>query len=87
MMDIKFRICIAKTPKRTKPVADIFFEDTQWAEVSQDDPELKIEFFPGPDHQPWHLSQTAAEDALQLASERLTAGTKTYPKDSLKRIR
>lgn len=84
-MEMKYRICIAKTPDRTKPVADIFFEDTQWAEVNQDGPELQIEFFPGPNHQPWHLSPAATESALQLASERLTAGTKTYRRDSLKK--
>ena len=85
-MEIKYRICIAKAPDRKKPVADIFFEDAQWAEVNQDGPELQIEFFPGPDNRPWHLSQTATERALQSASERLTAGTKMYRKDSLKKV-
>jgi len=84
-MEMKYRICIAKTPDRTKPVAEIFFEGTQWAEVNQDGPELQIEFFPGPNHQPLLLATAATESALQLASERLTAGTKTYRRDSLKK--
>ena len=84
-MEIKYRICIEKAPGRQKPVADIFFEETQWAEINQEGPELQVKFFPGPDGQPWHLSQAAAENALQDASERLTAGTRHADRTSVRK--
>jgi hypothetical protein len=54
-------------------VAEIFFDNVQWAEVSQEDNTLEVEFYPRPDKQPWKLGLSSAINALNQAEHKLIA--------------
>jgi hypothetical protein len=70
MKDV-YRVCISSPPDREKLVAELFFGDVQWAEVSQEQGVLKVEFYPRPDGQPWRISLASAIEALKEAKSRL----------------
>jgi hypothetical protein len=70
-MEDQYRICISSPPDRKGVVAEIFFGRCQWAELSQDDEEPKLEFYSRPDGKPWTISLRATEEALAAAKERL----------------
>ena len=68
------RICISSPPDREKLVAEIIFEDVQWAEINQEKDVLEIEFYPRPDGQFWRISFVDAITALDEARRRLIGG-------------
>ncbi len=70
-MKDKHRICISSPPDREKLVAEIFFGDTQWAEVNQEREALEVEFYPRPDGEPWRIDYQDAVSALDEAKRRL----------------
>jgi hypothetical protein len=70
-MGDKHRICISSPPDREKLVAEIFFGDTQWAELSQERGALELEFYPRPDGGPWRIAYQGAVNALDEAKRRL----------------
>ena len=70
-MSDKVRMCISSPPDREKLVAEIFFGPNQWAELSQEDGTLKVEFYPLPNGDFWQLSFDEAIDALEEAKKRL----------------
>ncbi|MES2345428.1 MAG: hypothetical protein V4494_05790 [Chlamydiota bacterium] len=51
----KFSITVASLPNRDQLVAEIFYEDVQWVEISQDTGELIIEFYPHPTQEYWQF--------------------------------
>jgi len=67
----KYRLCLSSPPDREKLVAEIFFGDVQWAEVSQERDVLEIEFYPRPDGEPWRIGFSSAINALEEAKRRL----------------
>jgi hypothetical protein len=70
-MNDNHRICISSPPDREKLVAEIFFGDTQWAEINQERKALEIEFYPRPDGKPWRIDYQHALSALNEAKRRL----------------
>jgi hypothetical protein len=70
-MKDKHRICISSPPDREKLVAEIFFGDTQWAEINQEHEALEVEFYPRSDGEPWRIDYQAALSALDEAKRRL----------------
>lgn len=70
-MNDKHRICISSPPDREKVVAEIFFGDTQWAEINQECEALEVEFYPRPDGEPWRIEYQDALKALDEAKRRL----------------
>lgn len=73
-MKDKQQICISSPPDRERLVAEIFFGETQWAEVNQEGEVLEVEFYPRPDGEPWRIDLQDALNALDEAKRRL-AGT------------
>lgn len=65
------RICISSPPDREKLVAEIFFDNEEWAELNQEDETLKLEFYPRPNGEFWQLSWDEVIAALQEARKRL----------------
>ena len=65
------RICISSPPDREKLVAEVFFGDTQWAEINQEREALEVEFCPRPDGEPWRIDYEGALKALDEAKRRL----------------
>lgn len=70
-MSRQLRICISSPPDRERLVAEIFFDNTQWAELSQEDGTLRLEFYPLPTGESWQLSWDEVTSALEQAKERL----------------
>jgi len=70
-MNDKYRICISSPPDREKLVAEVFFAETQWAEINQERDALEVEFYPRPDGEPWRIAYQDALNALDAAKRRL----------------
>ena len=70
-MKDKHRICISSPPDREKLVAEIFFGDTQWAEINQERDALEVEIYPRPDGEAWRIDYQDAINALDEANRRL----------------
>ncbi len=66
------RISLASPPDRERLVAEVFFDDVQWAEVNQEADELEVEFYARPDNEPWRMPLATAIDALSRAKDELT---------------
>lgn len=67
----KFRITIASLPDREEVVAEVFYDNVQWAEISQESDELLIQFYPHPRKEYWEFPAEEALQALQQAKDKL----------------
>jgi hypothetical protein len=67
----EFRICISSPPDREKLVAEIFFGDTQWAEINQEGDILEVEFYPRPDGKAWRIEYQDVIRVLDQAKQKL----------------
>ena len=65
------RMDIASPPDRERLVAEIFYEDGQWAEINQESEALTVALYPRPDGKPWSFPLLDAVAALQIAAKRL----------------
>ena len=66
-----YRICISSPPDREKLVAEIFFGDSQWAEINQEQGDYQIEFYPRVDNNPWRIDFSNAISILNEAKQKL----------------
>jgi len=71
MNSSRFRISISSPPDRELLVAEVFFDDVQWAELNQESGALKLELYPRPDSQPWVFDLEEALQTLQAARIKL----------------
>lgn len=67
----KIRIVIASVPDRDKLVAELWFGDAQWAELSNDLGDLILQIYANPTGQPWEFSPEDVVDSLQRAKSAL----------------
>ena len=67
----KFRITIASLPDREEVVAEVLYDNVQWAEISQESDELLIQFYPHPRQEYWEFSAEEAIKTLQQAKDKL----------------
>ena len=72
--ETKMRVTIASPPDREKLVAEVLYEDEQWAEINQESGALKLEIYPRRNGQPWTFALSEALLALQTAQARLLEG-------------
>lgn len=70
-MKNKHRILLASPPDRERLVAEIFFDDIQWAEINQEREGLEVEFYARPDGEPWRIDYQVAIDAMDEAKRKL----------------
>ena len=66
----KFCITIASLPNRENLVAEIFYENVQWVEISQETEELIIQFYSHPRQEYWEFPLDEALEALEKAKKR-----------------
>ena len=66
-----FRITIASLPDRENLVAEIFYDDTQWVEISQETPQMFIQFYSHPTKDYWEFPVEEALEILEKAKKRL----------------
>jgi len=64
-------ISISSPPDREKLVAEIFFDNEQFAELNQDGENLCVEFYPRQDNQAWQLEFDQVVFAFAEAKKRL----------------
>jgi hypothetical protein len=68
----RLTIDVASVPDRERVVAEIFFDDGQWAEVlCENDEALEVECYPKPDGSPWRLRYDVPCSALDRAARAL----------------
>lgn len=67
----KFEIVIASLPERERLVAEIFYEDVQWVEISQETEELTIQFCSHPRKEYWEFPFEEALEILKQARDEL----------------
>jgi hypothetical protein len=70
-MAIETRICISSPPDREKLVAEIFFDNEQWAELNQEEGSLTLEIYPRHDGNFWQLSFEQVLEAMNEAKRKL----------------
>lgn len=66
-----YRICISSPPDREKLVAEIFFGNSQWAEINQEQGDYQIEFYPRVDRSPWIIGFSSVIKILNEAKKKL----------------
>lgn len=67
----KFRIIIASLPDRERVVAEISYDNVQWAEISQETDELIVQFYKHPRKDFWEFPLEEALQALEQAKKSL----------------
>jgi hypothetical protein len=70
-MNTQYRIQLASLPDREQLVAEILFDDIQWAELNHDQGPVEVEFYARPDNAPWRIPYDVALSALRDAKARL----------------
>ncbi len=68
----KFYITIGSLPHREALVAAIFYDDFQFAEISEDTGETLIEFYPNLNKRYWEFKLDELMEVLEEAKKRLT---------------
>lgn len=66
-----FKIIIASLPDREYPVAEISYDNVQWAEISQETDDLVIQFYPHPNKKCWEFQLDEAIAVLEMAKKKL----------------
>ena len=68
----KFEIVIASLPNRERVVAEIYYENKCWVEISQEkEEELMIQFYSYPDQKYWEFTYNEAVKVLEEAKNKL----------------
>ena len=75
----KFQIIIASLPDRERVVAEIYYNNMHWAEISQEGKEPLIQFYPHPHEKWWEFSYAEAIQVLEQAKNKLFKGSCNDP--------
>ena len=67
----ELRITIASLPDRENLVAEISYKHYQFAEISQEEKEMKIQFYSHPKQKYWEFSLEEIQDIIEKAKNRL----------------
>ncbi len=70
-----FRITLVHLPDRNHLVSEIIYNGVQWAEISQKNGKLVIQFYSHPKHEYWEFSCEDALKILEQAKNRLLKKT------------
>ena len=62
-----FRITVISLPDREDLVAEIFYKNEQWAEISQETGELLVQFYNSDNQNYWEFSLSEAIQVLESA--------------------
>jgi hypothetical protein len=67
----KFEILIATLPQRENPVAEVYYNNMYWVQISQEKEELVVQFYPHPNEKYWEFSLDEALEVLEQAKKKL----------------
>ena len=66
-----FEILIASLPYRERLVAEIYYDNMYWVQISQEDEELLVQFYPHPTEKCWAFPLEEALKVLAQARNKL----------------
>lgn len=66
----KFEIIIVSLPEKERLVAEIYYDNMYWVQISQETDELIIQFYAHPTQKYWEFPLDEALGALQQAKKR-----------------
>ena len=66
-----FEITVVSLPHREELVAEIYYQNQQWVEISQETGELIIQFYPHPRQKYWEFPLEQALQALEQAKKKM----------------
>lgn len=64
-----FRIVIASLPDRAKRVCEIYYNNVEWAEISQENQEIMIQFYSNLTKDYWEFPFEVAIEILEKAKK------------------
>lgn len=67
----KFEIIIASLPHRERLVAEVYYNNMYWAQISQEQLELVVNFYSHPTEAYWEFSLEEAMQVLEQAKNKL----------------
>jgi len=67
----KFEIIIASLPYRERLVAEIYYDNMYWVQISQEEEELIVQFYSHPIEKYWAFSFEEALKVLEQARNKL----------------
>ena len=67
----KFYIALVGLVDRDNLISEIYFQGIQWAEISQETEEVRIQFYPHPYQEYWEFEVDEAILAIKLAKAKL----------------
>jgi hypothetical protein len=67
----KFEIILASVPDRERLVAEVHYVNTYWAELSQENEEVMIQFYSHPTEKCWEFPLDKALEVLEKAKREL----------------
>jgi len=65
-----FRILIASLPDRENCVCEIYYQNIEWAEISQESNEVLVQFYPHPYCDYWEFPLDVALEVLSVAKKK-----------------
>lgn len=65
-----FRIVIASLPDRENCVCEIYYDQIEWAEISQENKEIIIQFYKHPFQDYWEFPMDIALEILKQAKKK-----------------
>ena len=69
----KFEIMIATLPHREHPVAEIYYNNMYWVQISQEEDEPVIQFYSHPTEKCWEFRLEEGLEAIEKAKRKLLA--------------
>lgn len=67
----KFEILIASLPHRERLVAEIYYDNMYWVQISQEEEELVVQFYSHPTEKYWTFPFEEALKVLEQAKKKL----------------
>lgn len=66
-----FEIIISTLPHKERPIAEIYYKNMYWAQISQETDDLAINFYSHPIKKCWEFSFDQAMQILEQAKDKL----------------
>jgi histidinol phosphatase-like PHP family hydrolase len=67
----KFEIVIASIPSKENLVAEIYYNNLYWAQISQETEKLMVRFYPHENNSFWEFNLNEAIETLEIAKKRM----------------
>lgn len=71
----RFSIIIASVPYRNNCVCEIYYDNVQWVEISKEDHEVIMQFYPHPTQPYWEFPAEVALEVLKNAHTKFLNGS------------